>query len=312
MIRAPDKLPFVILAAGQFAPDQLSVTFQPTPRPTTPDLEKSIAEIWEEQTARAKTEARLLFNGEMLRYLRHAISPLPVGEGQGEGRPPLPGGEGQGEGRLFLPSGEGWDEGNPQSEIRNPQFHLSVGPTNYRDFVGTNLYNRHRVDEIGWDRFSNPIGTTGTILTADHQICYGLRSPKVAWHANHIHTFGGALELADMAPDGTVDTFASLRRELHEELALTSDDIERIICTGLIRDREIHQPELLFDVRVRLTADQVRARWQQAESRDEHVQIVSLPDAPEAINSFVRDCGLIAPVAVVALHLHSRRHVAGA
>jgi hypothetical protein len=314
MIRAPANLPFIVQAAGQFAPDQVKVSYEPTPRPTTPDLENSIAEIWEDQTASAKTDGRLLFNGEMLRYLRHHVAAGALaGRSTRDAASEAPGVPAA----LYHDSPQaGRSEGNPKSPSeakipcapgQNPKFVLSVGPTCYRDFVGTNLFNRHRADEIGWEKFSNPIGTTGTILTADHQICYGRRSPKVAWHANHVHTFGGALEMNDRAADGTVDTFASLRRELHEELALTSDDIEQIICTGLIRDKEIHQPELLFDVQVRLTAAQIEQRWQTAESRDEHSAIVTLPDTPAAIASFVRDCGSIAPVAIGALHLHARR-----
>jgi 8-oxo-dGTP pyrophosphatase MutT (NUDIX family) len=187
-----------------------------------------------------------------------------------------------------------------------PRFHLTVGPTSYRDFVGTNLFNRHRLDEFGWHRFANPVGTTATLVSADGLICYGRRSERVAYHASHVHTFGGALEGQDLSPEGQVDPFASLLRELREELSLRPDDLRDLICAGMIRDKEIHQPELLFEARLTLTADALRERWRSAESRGEHVEIVTLPDQPEAIVPFIKGCGPIAPVAVGALMLHGR------
>lgn len=266
MTRADDSQPFAILAYGRFAPQRLHLALEPTPRESTPEIDAAIAATWDEQLRAAKAAGRVLFNGDMLRYIAHEQTTTPDGDA----------------------------------------LSLRVGPTNYRDFVGTNLFNRHRVDEFGWHRFSNPIGTTATIITTDGYICYGRRSPCVSYHANHVHTFGGALEAGDAGPDGRVDAFASVLRELREELALERSDIREIVCAGLIRDREIHQPEMLFEARVALTADELTDRWQTAESRDEHEAIVRLRDEAGAIAPFLATCGPIAPVAVGALMLYGR------
>jgi 8-oxo-dGTP pyrophosphatase MutT (NUDIX family) len=266
MIQADDAMPFVILAYGRFAPERLHLALETTPRESTPKIDAAIAATWDKQLRAAQAAWRVLFNGDMLRYIAHDQTATPDGDA----------------------------------------LALRVGPTNYRDFVGTNLFNRHRVDEFGWHRFSNPIGTTATILTTDGFICYGRRSRRVSYHANHVHTFGGALEACDAGPNGRVDAFASVLRELHEELALERSDIREIVCAGLIRDREIHQPEMLFEARVALTADELTARWQTAESRDEHEAIVRLRDDPDAIAPFLATCGPIAPVAVGALMLYGR------
>lgn len=266
MIQADDAMPFVILAYGRFAPERLHLALETAPRESSPEIDAAIAATWDEQLRAAQAAGRVLFNGDMLRYIAHDQTATPDGDA----------------------------------------LTLRVGPTNYRDFVGTNLFNRHRVDEFGWHRFSNPIGTTATILTSDGFICYGRRSGRVSYHANHVHTFGGALEACDAVPNGRVDAFASVLRELHEELALERSDIREIVCAGLIRDREIHQPEMLFEARVALTADELTARWQTAESRDEHEAIVRLRDDPGAIAPFLATCGPIAPVAVGALMLYGR------
>ncbi|HKQ48886.1 MAG TPA: hypothetical protein VJZ71_12520 [Phycisphaerae bacterium] len=259
-----DRLPFVIDACGQFPPEAVGVDFEPYARPSTPQLEALIAEEWGRQVALAKGTDRMLFNGELLRYVRHAIENGPAGD----------------------------------------RFHLTVGPTCFRDFVGTNLYNRHRLDEFGWHRFANPIGTTATLLTRDGRICYGRRSTRVVYHAGHVHTFGGSLEAGDRKADGTIDAFASVARELTEELGLRTDETRGLVCVGLIRDKEIHQPELLFEARLGFSADEVRSRWQTAEAKDEHDEIVTLDNQPEAIVPFIRSCRPIAPVAVGALFIH--------
>ncbi|HWL93143.1 MAG TPA: hypothetical protein VNT79_06385, partial [Phycisphaerae bacterium] len=137
-------------------------------------------------------------------------------------------------------------------------------------------------------------------------ICYGLRSARVSYHALHVHTFGGSLEAGDRRPDGRVDPFASVAREIVEELNVRPEELRDLVCAGLIRDREIHQPEMLFEAKIDLTAADLRERWKAAESKDEHDDLVTLPNEPDAVLPFVRSCGLIAPVAVGALFLHGR------
>jgi len=256
------ELPFHILAAGRFDREQVRIGYSPVSRPTVDELEHLIAAEWDKRLALAQAQGRLLFNGELFRYLDH--------------------------------------------QIVDSTFTLTVGPTCYRDFVGTNFYNHHRLAKFGWHTFANPIGTTATILTADDRIVHGRRSSRVAYHADHVHTFGGTLEAADRAADGTIDAFDSVVRELFEELGLRREELRDLICVGLIRDTDIVQPELLFETRIDLTEADLVARWETAEARDEHDGLVGLDDAPDAIVPFIQSCGPIAPVAVGALLLHGR------
>ncbi len=186
-------------------------------------------------------------------------------------------------------------------------LHIDPAPTDYREFVGTNLYNRHRLAEFGRGRFSNPIGTTATIVSDDGWLLYGRRGRRVAWHAGYLHTFGGALEVADIRADGTIDPFAAVRRELHEELRLDDAHIADTICVGLIHDHEIWQPELLFETRVRLSRDGVLGRLDLADAQQEHTAIEYVRDEPDALVPFIRSAMPVAPVAVAAICLHGRR-----
>ncbi len=273
------NLPFVVDAYGCFTPDRVHVRYDPGPRPTTTLLENVIAEEWQRQTARAKREDRMLFNGSLMRYVDHVVRPEPT---------------------------NARSSSRPQEPV-STELHLTVGPTCYRDFVGTNLFNHHRLEEFGWHLFANPIGTTATLITRDGRICYGRRSARVAYHALHVHTFGGGLEESDRSADGTIDPFASLCREMDEELSLSRDDLADLVCVGLLRDKEICQPEMLFEAGINLTAEELRARWETASGRDEHQEIIAFPDEPDAVVAFTKGCDAIAPVAVGALFLHGLR-----
>lgn len=266
---ADGALPFTVLMQGRFTADRVRVIHDSRERPTTPQLDALIEAEWLPRLADAQRDGRLLFNGELLRYVGHRIIDGPRGMAEQES-----------------------------------QFELMVGPTCYRDFVGTNLYNNRRVAEFGWKSFSNPVGTTATLLTADGRICYGRRSMQVAFHAGYVHTFGGALEPGDRDATGAVDVFDSVRRELHEEVGVRPNELESLICVGLIRDTEILQPELLFEAHVPLTTAELIQRWAGAEARNEHHELVDLPDDSDAIVPFIHSCGKIAPVAVGGLMLH--------
>jgi len=184
---------------------------------------------------------------------------------------------------------------------------VEVGPTDYANWMGTNFCNWQRGDEFGWELYSNPIGTTATLITTDGWLLYGRRSRRVACLAGYIHTFGGTLEVGERRSDGTFDVFESVRRELKEELDLAPDDVTRMVCLGFILDTTIRQPELIFDAYVRMGRSEIEARFRPDDPEQEHEAIVALRDEPAAAVPFIRSADRIAPVAVGAICIHGRR-----
>jgi len=264
------SLPFVVGAVGSFGPGKLRIVWQDRARPTTDELEELITAAWDAKVEQTQRTGGILFDGALARYLHH--------------------------------------------EVCDGCLELLVGPTSYRDFVGTNLANRHQVGRFGWQRFSNPVGTTATIITRDGWLLYGRRSARVAYHAGYLHTFGGSLEQCDVAAEtcgasgrGTIDAFASIRRELQEEIHLADDEIDELVCLGLIRDCEILQPELIFDATVRLRWEALLERLDPTDPYQEHVAIEACRDEPDALAPFLQGAGKIAPVAVAAVLLHGWR-----
>jgi len=192
-------------------------------------------------------------------------------------------------------------------EVREGVLHLRSGPTDYRTFVGTNMNSDPRVAEFGLDSFANPIGTTATVISKDGYLLYGRRSERVSYHQGYLHTFGGGLEQAEVRSDGTVDAFGSVLRELTEEAGLVGEEIEEMVCVGLLRDREIHQPEMIFDAKVSLSRKAILDRFDPDDPDQEHVAIEAVRDEPGALVPFLLAARPVAPVAVGAILLHGRR-----
>lgn len=182
---------------------------------------------------------------------------------------------------------------------------IEAGPTDYATFFCTNYLNSTLGDQIGWEHFANPIGISANVLTPDGWALYGRRNQKVACHAGWVHTFGGTVDEDDRDDAGNVDVFASMIREVREELSVSDNEVAEIVCLGMIRDPAIRNPELIFDVRLRCDLGELRARI--LPDDPEHASIAACPDRADACLDFIRQAQPIAPVAVGSLCLHARR-----
>jgi len=259
-----------LLVAGRFARGDVAARVLDRPRPSDAALDAAIARRWDAAQARARREGRELFDGPLLRWLGATTRP-------GAG------------GRATLA--------------------LDVGVGSYRDFVGTNLATAHddrerpadRGGRHAWERFGNAIGTSALVTTADGFVVAGRRSESVFSFPGWLHCFGGMLEGVDRHDAGaTCDPFASMERELDEELALQRGDLLDLALVAIVREPTIDQPELLFDARVALTLAQLRERWRRAFSRAEHADLVALPLERAARTAALAATALVSPVARAA------------
>jgi 8-oxo-dGTP pyrophosphatase MutT (NUDIX family) len=182
------------------------------------------------------------------------------------------------------------------------RLELTLAPTTYRTFYGTNLHNPHLADTHGPDILANPVGVSPALLSADHFLLLGRRNAQVAYYPNRVHPFAGALDPCD-TPDGTgsPNVFHAVRRELREELHFTDDDLADLRCLGLVEDQQIRQPELIFLARSTLTRAAIEARVDTAE----HGGSVAIAAERAAVERAIRDDALT-PVAVASMLLWGR------
>jgi 8-oxo-dGTP pyrophosphatase MutT (NUDIX family) len=187
------------------------------------------------------------------------------------------------------------------------RLELTLGPTGFREFLGTNLYQPRRVSELLPAALANPIGISATVATIDHVLVFGRRSDNVAFHAGHLHTIGGLVEETDRGDDGRFDFFGAMLRELREELGVEAKEIRDIRLMGLVRDRAILQPELVLDIALHLNRKQINERFNASAPGQEHAALEMVFDEPDTVIPFLRRAAPVAPVAEAAVLLHGRR-----
>jgi len=194
-----------------------------------------------------------------------------------------------------------------RSEVAPTRLRLALGPTRYREFVGTHFRNHELLDRFDETHRSNALGISAAVVTSDGYVAFGRRSGRVAYHAGLLHPFGGMLDLTDRASDGDVGFEQAITRELREEIGVEPWEISEITLIGLVRDRTILQPELIFDVILRRSRSELDRRFDSARAHGEHTAIEFLHDKPEAFVPSLNWAGRSTPVAEAAYLLHGRR-----
>jgi hypothetical protein len=173
------------------------------------------------------------------------------------------------------------------------QLDLSLSRTSYKSFLGTNLHNAHLADQFGVRVLANPVGLSTIVGSTDGWLLLGRRSSAVAYYPDRIHPFAGALEPAE-----TLDVFAEVRRELREELSMGPSEIDDIRCIGLVEDRSLRQPELIFLTRSPLTRGQIESNLDPAEHRSVFAVAADRDDVRRVVSD-----PFLTPVAAAALTL---------
>src|SRR3989339_670524 len=96
------------------------------------------------------------------------------------------------------------------------------------------------------------------IMTADNNILLTKRSPRKdssyeeAWHLP-----AGYLDNKDKNERGEVDPFIAAKREINEEVGLTKEQIDDLVCLGIMRNRDGGINEFLFVARTTMRSDEI-------------------------------------------------------
>jgi 8-oxo-dGTP pyrophosphatase MutT (NUDIX family) len=140
------------------------------------------------------------------------------------------------------------------SRVIGAALTLELGPTDFREFVGTNVRHPELVERFGRDALANPLGVSVAVLTSDGQLVVQRRSEQVFEYPGFFHVCGGNVEPVDVVGPNAPGVFAAVRRELEEELGIGSEQIARLTCLSLAENLETFKPDLLFVAEVTLPA----------------------------------------------------------
>ena len=183
---------------------------------------------------------------------------------------------------------------------------LVLGDTTYREFVGTNWCNVEGVHARGDAYLSNPLGVSIIPLTCDGWAVLGRRSERVAYHGGCLHPLGGMVERADRRDDGSYDVPGAAVRELCEEIPVQRDEVASLRVIGLIRDRKLLQPELVFSAELPLARGVLAQRIDKHLTDDEHVGFEFVECTAGAIHQFGMSGERVTPVGIGAMLMLGR------
>jgi hypothetical protein len=179
---------------------------------------------------------------------------------------------------------------------------LNLGPVSFKEFLGTNLTHAYIRYIHGGEVLANPLGVSAAPVTADGFILLGRRSQRVLYHAGRIHPIGGMVEPAEQGPP---DPFASMLAEIVEETNVPAAAVHLPACLGLVRDKHIVQPELVFEAQMDLSVAQVREAAASALDAEEHSAFVPVRNHPSAVISFIeQNFAELTPLGTATLLLH--------
>jgi hypothetical protein len=176
-------------------------------------------------------------------------------------------------------------------------LHLALSRTSYKYHYGTNIREPTLAERLGEQALARPLGVSCALVTSDGILLMGRRNENVAYYPSRIHPFAGAVE-----PAARVDVFDEVRRELHEELHLSPDDLTDLRCVGVVEDYLLRHPEVIVLVRCRLT----RAELDRQVDTKEHHTSFAIEPTQRSIDAAVDD-PLLTPVAVATAMLWGKR-----
>lgn len=193
---------------------------------------------------------------------------------------------------------------------KNSTLKLELGEVTFKEFLGTNLTHAYLRYTHGPEVLADALGTSAVIRTGDGFLLLGKRSKSVLYHAGRIHPVGGIVEACKdegESKNAPPDPFESIAMEISQEINI--NEYTDVKCLGLVRDKHIIQPELVFDIAIKPDFAQVRRFASTASDAQEHAELIPVRDHPASAVTFIEQnfCELT-PVAMASLLLHGLRH----
>jgi hypothetical protein len=195
--------------------------------------------------------------------------------------------------------------------VAGDTLRLTFGPTDYRDYLGTNVGNLATIQAAhprDWrDYLANPVGVCAALVSADGWLLVVERGPAVAEYAGWYSVVGGHPTPAHDDGVGGIAVFLALQDEILEETGIEPVEIVALTCRGLARNRTNAKPELLFEARLGLTRAAVDARLAARHGPTEDRAHLWLNDEPAAVHAFLtRHANQVTPAGVACLSVYAR------
>jgi 8-oxo-dGTP pyrophosphatase MutT (NUDIX family) len=158
---------------------------------------------------------------------------------------------------------------------------LRLGETTYFTYVGTR--DREALPKYGYDRLGLPLAVC-SVLTAPSEngtekLLYTVRTTNEAYPGWY-HGVAGTIEAMH---NGTPNPSAALRREIQQELGLSSDEFHVDGVLGLIKSN----PDVHLELTYKTTVQSPIEVWYKQRETDKEVDVEFFTDTPDNLANFI-------------------------
>lgn len=166
-------------------------------------------------------------------------------------------------------------------------LYLTLGGTDYRELMGTNLSYPVIREILGEEYMSNALGLCAVVCTEDEKLVIGQRSEILAEGAGYYHVYGGYLHPTRHTAGGRPDPFAAVFQGMEEEFGIPFQAVNEMTCLGLAMDSNTFKPGLIFRVDLHLSFKELLLNLTTASREREHTEIFGIRDGKQSLRSFL-------------------------
>jgi len=173
-------------------------------------------------------------------------------------------------------------------EASSESLQLHLSRTCYRDLLFSNAHATEIIESFGEQALVRALGISVVIETADGFLPLMRRSASLGEGAGKIDVFGGHVHPDEHAKNGAPDIFYAIADETQAELGLRAEQCGEFFCIGLLENWQTRKPELVFETKLKLTMEELRAAASFAKERGEYVEILAVPAGGKQVESFLQ------------------------
>lgn len=142
--------------------------------------------------------------------------------------------------------------------VENDRLVIEVAEGTYKDHIA--IQDRDFRNAFP-DFDPRTIGTNIVVRTNDSKLMIIQRSMDSATKPGALSVVGGQGDIGkDCDEDGIWDPFKTIARELEEEAGIKKDEVNNLVAAGIIYNKTIRNPSIIFYADSSLSSDQIRQR----------------------------------------------------
>jgi len=170
------------------------------------------------------------------------------------------------------------------------QLKLVLGQTCYRDQIYCNAHTQTLAQAYGENVLARGLGVSAIVITHDGFLPLMRRGQRVGEEPGKIDVFGGHAHPDLHVREGRPDLFGAIADEIIAELNVAPEDLAENFCCGLVENLRTHKPDLVFEIFLRNTREEIARRAARALEAEEVAELFFIPREIEAVKNFLANC----------------------